>query len=83
MDNSIEEEIDDQEIERQIEEFRKKLEVASKESTEVKKKMKPNISSVWLSELRLRLNSISTNENSIERSNKSSKNATERAMATI
>ena len=71
------------EIERQVEEFRRKLEVMSRESNEVKKKMKPNISNVWLSELRLRLNSISTNENSMERSNKSSKNTTERAMATI
>ena len=78
-----EEEMNESEVERQIEEFRRKLEVMSRESTDVKKKMKPNISSVWLSELRLRLNSISTNENSIERSHKSSKNNTERTMATI
>ena len=75
--------MNESEVERQIEEFRRKLEVMSRESTDVKKKMKPNISNVWLSELRLRLNSISTNENSMERSNKSSKNGTERAMATI
>ena len=78
--------MNDAEVERQIEEFRKKLEVMSRESTDVKKKMKPNISSVWLSELRQRLNSISTNENSIERSNKGSNSkitTTDRAMATI
>ena len=52
-------------MERQVEEFRKKLE--SLESTEFKKKIKPNISIDWLKELRKRLNSISTSENSVER----------------
>jgi hypothetical protein len=44
------EELNEIDVERQIEEFRKKLE--SLESTEVKKKMKPNISIDWLKELR-------------------------------
>jgi hypothetical protein len=59
------EELDESDVERQVEEFRKKLE--SLESTEVKKKMKPNISNDWIKELRQRLNSISTTDNSIER----------------
>lgn len=50
LESQDEELLDESDVERQVEEFRKKLE--SLESTEVKKKMKPNISSDWLKELR-------------------------------
>ena len=59
--------MNESDVERQVEEFRRKLESLSKESTGVKRKMKPNISNDWLKELRQRLKSISTGENSIER----------------
>ena len=49
-----------------VEEFRQKLERVNNTDSK-RKKMKPNISNDWLKELRKRLNSISTNENSIER----------------
>lgn len=63
-----EEAINESEVERQVEEFRRKMETLSKESTGVKRKMKPNISNEWLRELRLRLKSSSTTtENSMER----------------
>jgi hypothetical protein len=63
----IEEHIEECDVERQVEEFRRKLESLSKESTGVKRKMKPNISNDWLRELRQRLKGTSTTDNSIER----------------
>lgn len=62
-----EENMNESDIERQVEEFRKKLERVN--NTESKKKIKPNISNDWLKELRRRLNSVSTEENSVERKN--------------
>lgn len=44
--------MNESDVERQVEEFRRKLENLSKESTAVKRKMKPNITSDWLRELR-------------------------------
>ena len=58
--------MNDSDIERQVEEFRKKLERVN--NTEGKQKIKPNITTDWLKELRRRLNSVSTEENSVERS---------------
>lgn len=69
-----------------MEEFRKRLERLT--NTEGKNKIKPNISNDWLKELRRRLNSVSTDENSVERtkmetSYKGSHSKQARAMATI
>lgn len=65
--DSDEGELNEAEIERQIEEFRHRLERLCLESTGVKRKMKPNVSSDWLKGLRQRLKSSPTETSSIER----------------
>eukprot|EP00347_Sterkiella_histriomuscorum_P000882 403374161 len=54
------------EVEMQVEEFRRRLEVSFKESLggTLKRKLKPNITSDWIVSLRQRLKSGSTQENS-------------------
>ena len=63
----FDENMNESDFEKQVEEFRKKLERVN--NTEGKKKIKPNITNDWLKELRKRLNSVSTEENSVERNN--------------
>lgn len=59
----------EQEVERQVEEFRKRLESCFKDSAvgggaQTKRKIKPNITADWIVSLRQRLKSGSTQENS-------------------
>lgn len=60
-------ELSEQDVEEEVELFRLKLEKLYKEGSKYKRKMKPNISMDWIKELRKRLQSLSTTENSVER----------------
>lgn len=72
--------MNDLEIEKQIEDFRLRLEnsLSSMKLSGLKRKMKPNVSIDWITSLRQRLKSGSTQENSSNERNEKSplKNAT-------